>query len=148
VTALTRLPDGSYGAPETISNQELLEGPPALASDAEGNLYAAADTRDYWSGQSGIFANVAPAGTFAAESQWLQTLQEEFESPPSLVAAGEGQVAAAWLAGPVGGERVEVATLASAEGTPPQDGTPPQGPSSAGSAAGAGGTAPHIGRSS
>jgi hypothetical protein len=36
VTALTRLPDGSYGAAETISNQELLESPPVLASTPRG----------------------------------------------------------------------------------------------------------------
>jgi hypothetical protein len=123
VTALTRLPDGSYGAPETISHQELLEDPPVLAFDAEGNLYAAADTRDYWGElESGILANVAPAGgTFAPESEWLQTLLYEYEYPPALVTAGEGQVAAVWLADE---ERVELATLASAEATPPQDPQP------------------------
>jgi hypothetical protein len=129
VTALTRLPDGSYGAPETISNQELLESPPVLAFDAEENFYAAAETRDWWGGlESGILANVAPAaGTFAAESQWLQTLQDEYENPPSLVAAGEGQAAAVWLAGE---QRVELATLASAEGAPPQDPPPAPPPTS------------------
>jgi hypothetical protein len=138
VTALTRLPDGSYGAPETISNQELLEDPPVLAFDAEGNLYAAAVTRDYWGElESGILANVAPAaGPFAAESQWLQTLHQEYESPPSLVAAGEGQAAAVWLAGPVGDERVELATLALAEATPPQ-GPPPGGSAPANPSGGA-----------
>lgn len=141
VTTLTRLPDGSYGAPETISNQELLETPPVLAFDAEGNLYAAAETRDWWGGlESGILANVAPAaGTFAAESQWLQTLHDEYENPPSLVAAGEGQAAAVWLAGE---QRVELATLASAEDTPPQDPSPspagsaPANPSGSGSVTG------------
>lgn len=131
VTALSRMPDGSYGAAESITNQELLEGPPVLAFDAEGNLYAVAQTRDYWTGlESGVLANVAPAGgRFAAESQWLQTLHEEYENPPLLAAAGEGQVAAIWNAGSEG--RVEVATLASAEGmAPPQD-PPPEGPPSA-----------------
>jgi hypothetical protein len=136
VTTLTRLPDGSYGAPETISNQELLESPPVLAFDAAGNLYGAAETRDWWGGlESGILANVAPAaGMFAAESQWLQTLREEYESPPSLVTAGEGQVAAVWIAGE---ERVELATLAPAEGTPPQD-PPPAGSPPANASGGAG----------
>jgi hypothetical protein len=140
VTALTRLPDGSYGDPEAISHQELLEDPPVLAFDAEGNLYAAADTRDYWGElESGILANVAPVGgTFAPESQWLQTLLYEYEYPPALVTAGEGQVAAVWLADE---ERVELATLASAEATPPQDPLPagpaPANPSgAAGSASG------------
>jgi hypothetical protein len=137
VTALTRLPDGSYGAPETISHQELLEDPPVVAFDAEGNLYAAADTRDYWGElESGIFANVAPAGgTFAPESEWLQTLLYEYEYPPAIVTAGEGQAAAVWLAGEA---RVELATLAPTQGTPPEDPQPPEPAPPASSSSGAG----------
>jgi hypothetical protein len=143
VTALTRLPDGSYGAPETISHQELLEDPPVLAFDAEGNLYAAADTRDYWGElESGILANVAPAGgTFAPESEWLQTLLYEYEYPPALVTAGEGQAAAVWLADE---SRVELATLAPVHGTPPEDPQPPEpvppASSSSGTGSGSAGT--------
>ncbi len=132
VTTFTRLPDGTYGTPETISNQAVDE-PPVLAFDAEGNLYAAAETRNYWQhDESGVLANVAPAGgTFAPESQWLQILPEEFERLPSLVAAGEGQAAAMWTAGP---DRVELATLAPAKAAPSE--TPPAGASPTGGVAG------------
>jgi hypothetical protein len=130
MTALTRLPGGDYGAPETISKEEFDEEPPVLAFDAEGDLFAAADVRNEFGGiESGVLANLAPAGgTFASESERLQTLHGRYERPPLLAAAGEGQAVAVWSEG-YGGP-VEVSRVGPAEETPAEGGPAEPTPSS------------------
>jgi hypothetical protein len=141
LVALTRMPDGSYGDREVISQDQPFEDPPALATDAAGNLYAASDTREEVPGpepgddvpESAIIANFAPAGGgFAAESL-LQTTYEELDSMPVFATAGGGQAAMVWNAGfDSQRSRTELSTL-QPEGpalTPsppatPEGGTPP-----------------------
>jgi hypothetical protein len=143
--AVTRMPDGSYGSAEVISQGQIYneDDPPVLAYDADGNLYAATDTRAWVPGpepgddvpDSGIIGNVAPAqGGFAAESSWLQTVRDRLDSLPVVAAAGDGQAVVIWTSG----QWVELSmvlpeSLVPAPAPPPESpATPPAHPQSPG----------------
>jgi hypothetical protein len=125
-TALTRLPDGSYGDAQTIVREAPVEEPALLAEDAVGDLYSVAGVRTYEEmGEpgdagpvSGMLANLAPAGGgFAAEAASLLTGRGEFFSAPVIAAAGREHAATAWQAG----RRIELSDI--------QPGEPPANPS-------------------
>ena len=132
MVALTRMPDGSYGNRQVISQDQPFEDPPVLATDAAGNLYAATDTREEVPGpepgddvpESAIIANVAPAGGgFAAESV-LQNRYEEYDSMPVFATAGDGQAALIWSAGTVASRRRAYLAMLQPEGPPPTPSPP------------------------
>jgi hypothetical protein len=129
--ALTRMPDGSYGDREVISDAQSLWDSPA---DAAGNLYAASDTREWVPGpepgedvpESTIIANIAPAGEgFAAESSLLQTGYKDIDSMPVFATAGDGQTAMIWSAGTVASRRQAYLSIAQPEGSAPGPSSPP-----------------------
>lgn len=142
LVALTRMPDGSYGYREVISAGQPFWDPPALATDAGGNLYAASDTREWVPGpergnyvpESRIIANFAPAGGgFAAESSLLQTVYREYDSMPAFATAGDGQAAVIWTAGTVASRRRAYLSMPQPEGpaltpSPPATPEPPPPP--------------------
>jgi hypothetical protein len=132
--ALTRMPDGSYGDREVISDAQSLWDSPALAADAAGNLYAASDTREWVPGpepgedvpESTIIANIAPADEgFAAESSLLQTGYKDIDSLPVIATAGDGQAAMIWSAGTVASRRQAYLSMAQPEGSAPPPSSPP-----------------------
>jgi hypothetical protein len=136
--AFRRMPDGSYGDRETISRERPFEDPPVLATDAAGDLYAAAETRnsvpgpeegDYVS-EGTVIANFAPVGGgFGAESV-LQTIYEGYDSIPVLATAGDGQAAMIWTAGNVASRRRAYLSMLQPEG-PPSAPSPPPAPEGA-----------------
>jgi hypothetical protein len=127
-TALTRLPDGSYGDAQTIVREAAVQEPALLAEDAAGDLYSVVGVRTYEEmgepGDAGpvseMLANLALAGGgFAAEATSLLTARGELFSAPVIAAAGREHAETAWQAGP----RIELSDI--------QPGEPPASPGEA-----------------
>ena len=109
LVSLTRMPDGSYGNRDVISQDQPFEDSATLATDTAGNLYAATETRDEVPGpepgddvpESQIIANFAPVGQGFGAEDVLQKSDEQIDSMPVFATAGDGQAAMIWTGGTV-----------------------------------------------
>lgn len=104
-TAVSRASDGSWGDPQSISDDTSINDAPVLAYDPAGNLYSAYDTRTYpadLTPDSGFFAAVAPAGgAFSGEDSPLSQTYGQVGSAPVLATAASGTAIAVWATGVV-----------------------------------------------